>query len=112
MKEYNGKRFSYKNYNCFDHIQAVRRDNGLSTHDYHLPKRCDLKKILALWEDCGTYDEVANPKDFDLVFFNDSVGHLGIYWKGFVSHCSANARCVTLDKISDFKGLRFFECLA
>jgi len=106
--EYIGIPYSFKNYNCWDHVAKVRLDNGINTKLFK-PKNitnafeiitAQMKKI-----DNGL-TRVDSLEDFDIVVFtsknNIPTYHCGVYCGGYVSHNDRTKRQVVMETLSVF----------
>lgn len=111
MKNYNGRRFSFKFYNCYHHVVDVRKDAGLLTPPINMPESKEqiwpeIKRVIEL-----SAMPVDKPQNYDVAIFGGAVGHIGVYIDGLISHCNASNRCVVTDSASDYSDIQYVRPL-
>ena len=109
MIEYNGIAYSFRNYNCYDHVVRVRKDNGIKTKLFK-PRNIDTAFSVISAEmqklDHGL-TKADTPENYDIVFVSKTISgrkvhHCGIYFDGLVSHCDRTAKQVRMEQLADF----------
>ena len=107
IHSYTGKAYDFGRYNCWHHVQSVRRDAGIDTPDFDAtsPLYCN-DAFESGHADSKGMIQVSEPRDFDAVLMLVRCGkrldwHSGVYFDGLVSHCDMRARQVRIDSLSD-----------
>ncbi len=109
MQRYVGKPYSFRKYNCFHHVVAVRKDFGIKTTTFQ-PKTLAVAFEL-ITAQMSVLDHglslVESPQNFDVVFVEHKVNgkkryHCGVYYDGYVSHCCVDFGSVRHELIDNF----------
>lgn len=106
---YTGLPYDFRRYNCWHHVRAVRGDVGLPTPEFSV-----TSPVLANAEfetgraDPQGFAPYPTPNDYDIVLMGETTGdrvvwHAGVYYGGYISHCSRASRQVRLDSLADIK---------
>lgn len=100
-----GTPYNFREFNCWDYVAKIRKDNGIKTklfkpknlaNAYHLitSQMQKLEHGLTL---------VTDKQDFDIVITKKgSVYHCGLYYMGDVIHCSRNLKQVVKESFVNF----------
>ena len=106
IDRYNGLQYDFRSYNCWQHVRKLRSDNGLETPDFDVSSPSDIDSAFERGlSDSKGLVKVDEPKDFDVVLMQFRVAsklkwHSGVYYKGFISHCSRAAKQVRIEPLS------------
>lgn len=122
IHDYTGKRFSFRNYNCWQHVIAVRHAADISTMtnqtiDMSPPTACSDFNPSRVRIAHGL-ELTHKPRNYDILVYHFKTAHLlywhcGIVFNGCVSHCCQIAKQVIfqpMDRlISDKQGVQFWR---
>lgn len=109
INDYTGLPYDFRKRNCWHHVRNVRADAGIDTPEFDV---CSPKLIDDAF-DAGHSDSrglisTKEPRNYDAVLMGRKlkgrvVWHAGVYYEGYVSHCSFGSRQVRLDRLEDLK---------
>lgn len=109
ISSYTGRRYDFRNYNCWHHVRAVRADAGIKTPAFDVLTPVQINRAF----DDGHSDSkglvrVDSPENYDAVLMGVPHGsrvvwHAGVYFEGNVSHCDRHAKQVKLESLTDIK---------
>ncbi len=109
INTYTGIPYDFRRYNCWHHVRAVRAAAGLVTPVFNVTSPQEINAAF----DAGhaapqglTLQDT--PQNFDAVLMGIETGgrvvwHAGVYYDGYVSHCSLASRQVRLDSLADIE---------
>lgn len=107
---YIGKPYSFRDYHCFDHVCAVRKDAGIKTPEFRPSTLDGAYDLITEQVDCGEHGLtlVDKPQNFDVVICHKMrkgkpIYHCGIWYNGFINHCSLAAKQVIHEPFREFK---------
>lgn len=109
INDYTGKPYSFRNYNCWHHVRAVRADAGISTPEFDVAHISEANGAFAAGHaDSKGLTPVTSPSDFDAVLMGEHHGwrivwHSGVYYRGYVSHCELASKMVKLESLADIR---------
>jgi hypothetical protein len=100
-----GKPYSFREYNCWDHVAEVRKENGIKTKLFK-PKNLDnaYKLITAQMQKLESGLTLVDHKiDMDIVIVKKGrTYHCGLCFGDDVIHCSRQLKQVVKESFSDF----------
>ena len=100
-----GTPYNFKDYNCWDYVSDIRKDNGIKTKLFK-PKNLTnaFKEITAQMQKLGHgLTLVTDKQDFDIIITKKgSIYHCGLCVGGDVIHCSRQLKQVVKESFSDF----------
>ena len=100
-----GTPYSFRDFNCWDYVAKVRKDNGIDTKLFNVKSLHGAFKLIR--EQTQKLDHgltIVNTKqNFDIVIAKkDDEYHCGLYFDGYVVHCSRQLKQVVKEKFADF----------
>lgn len=109
IDKYNGIAYNFRTYNCWHHGSKVRADNNIKTKPFSVRTMSEAFKLIkAEMSELGHgLRRVESPNDFDIVIVSKSHGsrevyHCGVYYGGYVSHCSREFGGVIIETLNEF----------
>jgi len=120
MIEFTGKPYSFSDYNCWDHAVAVRATMDIETPLFNPSSLRDAYRLIKD-QQCKVehgLTRVNEPQDCDIIIVHKMKNgkpeyHCGVYWRGYVSHCSLTFGEVRNqmynDFIKDYEGATFWR---
>lgn len=109
ITDYTGRRYDFRNYNCWHHVRAVRADAGLPTPAFDVLTPAGINQAFEEGHtDSKGLTLVATPENYDAVLMGVTHGsrivwHAGVFYDGNVSHCDRHAKQVKLESLTDIK---------
>jgi hypothetical protein len=106
IHQYTGLPYSFRHYNCWEHVRNVRADAGLETPEFDAATPAEIEIAFdGGHSDPQGLEQVSEPQDLDAVLMatrrgNRMIWHSGVYWRGMVSHCEMVAKQVRLEPLS------------
>lgn len=107
-----GAPYSFRSYNCWHYALDIRKANGIDTELFNPPTLKAAYELIGEKIDSGNHGLIKSltPKDFDIVIVKSNAEfHCGLYYKGFVMHCSRALKQVVRESLTDFKK-NYSEC--
>ena len=105
--KYTGLPYDFRTRNCWHHVINVRADNGIYTPDFDCASPdMILNSFVDGRQKSKGLTQVSEPQNFDAVLmktkhFYSVEWHSGVYFDGYVSHCSRRAKQVIITPLSE-----------
>lgn len=110
MEKYIGIPYSFRDYNCWHHVKAVRSDFGIKTKMFQPRTMRDAFKLITAQMSIidNGLSLVDKPQNFDIVIVEKLHGkrmvyHCGVYYDGYVNHCDNVFGSVRHQSFNEFK---------
>ena len=109
IHSYTGRPYDFRNYNCWDHVCAVRADAGIKTPEFDCASPASITDTFEHGREVRNgMIHITEPRNFDAVLMATNRGgrllwHSGVYVDGMVSHCDRWAKQVRLQSLSEIR---------